>query len=78
MANAVPRLLRLPEVRNRTGYSAPTIWRLIKAGKFPSPVKLCGGRAAMWPEHEVVAVIEAAIEARDEAPRRRAKKRGAR
>jgi prophage regulatory protein len=62
------RLLRLPEVLALTGYSEPSVWRLIKEGKFPKPVHLCGGRAASWPEHEVVAVVEAAIAARD-APR---------
>jgi prophage regulatory protein len=69
MPDKLPRLLRLPEVVSLTGYSEPTIYRLAKAGKFPKPVKLCGGRAAMWPEAEVVAVIEAAIKARDGAAR---------
>jgi len=34
------RILRDDEVRERTGISRTTRWRLIKAEKFPKPVKL--------------------------------------
>src|SRR3954467_3428739 len=34
-----PRL-RDAEVRNRTGLSRTTRWRLVRAGKFPKPVRL--------------------------------------
>jgi prophage regulatory protein len=34
------RILRDSEVRERTGLSRTTRWRLIKAGKFPAPVRL--------------------------------------
>jgi prophage regulatory protein len=34
------RILRDAEVRNRTGLSRTTRWRLVRAGKFPKPVRL--------------------------------------
>ena len=34
------RILRDEEVRNRTGLSRTTRWRLVRAGKFPRPVRL--------------------------------------
>ena len=52
------RLLRLPEVMERTGVSKPTIYRLIKAGEFPKPVSL-GVRAVGWDAHSIDEWIEA-------------------
>lgn len=59
------RLLRLPEVRSRTGFSRSEIYRRIAAQPptFPLPVKL--GRASAWPEHEINAWCEARIAERD-------------
>ncbi len=34
------RILRCPEVCHRTGMSKATVYRLVKAGQFPKPVKL--------------------------------------
>lgn len=58
------RLLRLPEVKARTGCSRSEVYRRIAIGTFPAPVKL-GDRATAWPEHEVQAWCEARIAARD-------------
>lgn len=33
------RLIRLPEVMNKTGYSKAWIYRLISRGVFPEPIK---------------------------------------
>ena len=52
------RLLRMPEVLERTGVSKATIYRLIKAGKFPKPVGL-GVRAVGWDAHAIDEWIEA-------------------
>lgn len=41
------RLLRLPEVRNATGFSRSEIYRLIALKRFPAPVPL-GERAVAW------------------------------
>ena len=45
------RLLRLPEVKAKTGLARSTIYRDIQNGSFPRPVKL--GRASAWPDNEV-------------------------
>ncbi|HEY4981609.1 MAG TPA: hypothetical protein VII24_06645 [Pseudolabrys sp.] len=45
-------------------YSKPHLWRLIKVGRFPAPVK---GLAAenVWPETEIDSVIAERVAARD-------------
>jgi prophage regulatory protein len=45
-------------------YSPAHRWRLIKAGKFPQPVKLGLGRNA-WVDEEVDRYIEGLVAARD-------------
>ncbi len=51
------RLLRLREVRARTGLSRSTIYRLAAEGRFPAPVKLTE-HASAWREDELAAWIE--------------------
>ncbi len=46
------RLLRLVEVRSRTGLSRSTIYRLAAEGRFPAPVKLTA-HASAWREDEI-------------------------
>ncbi len=46
-------MLRLRQVRARTGLSRSTIYALIKDGKFPIQVSLCGNRAVGWVEKEI-------------------------
>lgn len=57
------RLLRLPEVIRRVGYSRPSIYRKIDRTEFPAPVQL-GGRAVAWLESEIDAWIESRVKAR--------------
>ncbi|MEZ2378871.1 helix-turn-helix transcriptional regulator [Enterobacter sp. RCC_40] len=45
-------LIRLQEVRRRTGYSKAWIYRLMSEGKFPTSVKI-GSRAIAFVESEV-------------------------
>jgi len=45
-------LLTQNEVVQLTRLSLPTIWRLRKAGEFPSPFKI-GKRRLLWERHEV-------------------------
>ena len=45
------RILRLPDVKERTGLSRTTIYRKMKEGAFPMCVKL--GAASGWKETEV-------------------------
>ncbi len=58
-------LLRLPEVKARTGLSRSTIYLRIASGNFPSPIKL-GERASAWDSQEIDTWIAARIAARDE------------
>ena len=46
------RLLRLPEVKARTGLGRSSIYRKVGNGSFPSPRTL-GERAVAWRESEV-------------------------
>jgi len=46
------KVLRLPEVRKRTGLSHATIWRMERADQFPKRVRLAT-RAVGWREAEV-------------------------
>lgn len=45
-------LIKRAEVEARTGLARSTLFTLVKAGDFPSPVKV-GGRAVAWVESEV-------------------------
>ena len=40
-------IFRLPKVLEMTGLSRTTVWRYVKAGTFPAPLKL-GPRAVGW------------------------------
>jgi len=60
MNNSV-RMLRLPEVVNRTALSRSQIYRLIELGTFPRQVSL-GERAAGWVEEEVEGWLRERIE----------------
>lgn len=60
-----PRLLRFPQVRDRTGIGPTKCYELIKQGKFPAPVKV--GAASFWVEHEVEGFISSRIAERDAA-----------
>lgn len=48
----VDRILRRPEVENRTGLSRSAIYRRIAAGEFPPPRDL-GGNAVGWHESAI-------------------------
>ena len=60
------KILRVPEVSDRIGYSIPSIWRLAREGKFPKPLKL-GPQASGWLEDEVEAWINTRIDERNSA-----------
>lgn len=57
-------LLRLPEVKTRTGLSRSEIYRRVQAGRFPSPVKL-GERCTAWVSADIDRWIASHIAARD-------------
>lgn len=53
-------LLRLPEVKARTGLSRSSIYAYIARGEFPRSVAL-GARAVAWPSLAISAWIDARI-----------------
>lgn len=51
------RILRLPEVMQRTGLSRSTIYAYMKYGNFPKPIPI-GDRAVGWLESAIDEWIE--------------------
>lgn len=51
------KIIRLPEVKATVSLSTATIYRLIKAGDFPAPIKL-GKHASGWLESAVQTWIQ--------------------
>jgi len=58
--SSTPRIVRLPEVRTRTGLSRTTLYQRMKEGSFPHTVDL-GGRLVGWLESEINAWIAGRI-----------------
>ncbi len=46
------RLIKLPEVMQRTGKKRSTIYANVKAGLMPAPIKI-GEKAVCWVETEI-------------------------
>lgn len=53
----VEKILRLPDVKARTGLSRSSIYSRISAGTFVAPIKI-GPRSVGWLEREVEAWID--------------------
>ena len=58
----VPRILRMPQVRERTGLSRSTVYRLLEQGRFPTPISL-SQNAVGWPEPVIDAWLRERIAA---------------
>jgi prophage regulatory protein len=58
------RILRLPAVREKTGYPTTTIYDKMKRGEFPRPVEL-GPHSVGWVESEVDQHLRGLIAKRD-------------
>lgn len=56
----VNNILRISQVKQRTGLSRSSIYAKSASGEFPSPIKL-GSRASGWVEQEVDDWIEERI-----------------
>lgn len=54
------RLIRVPEVLRRVGFSRTTMYELIKEGRFPDKI-IIGARAVAFVESEIDAWIENTI-----------------
>lgn len=59
-----PSVLRLPAVLRMIGLSRPTLYRMVKAGTFPQPIKL-GAAAVGWLADDVSQWIAERVTARD-------------
>ena len=46
------QLLRREEVEAQTGLGCSTIYRLMRTGEFPTPIRI-GPRAVRWPQSEL-------------------------
>lgn len=51
------RLLRMPAVQELTGFSRTEIYKQMKDGKFPKPLKI-GARSVAWTEASIEAWIK--------------------
>ena len=49
--------LRLPRVQTLTGLSRSTLWRMVKEGAFPKPLRL-GKKAIGWRESDILNWLE--------------------
>lgn len=58
------RLVTMPELIELVPFSRGHVYRLIREGKFPAPIKL-GDRRVAWLEHELEHWISARIAERD-------------
>ena len=63
------RLLRLSEVRARTALERSTIYRKMREGSFPEPLKI-EARAVRWRESEIEAWLAARPRATGDRPPR--------
>ncbi|MDE3157089.1 MAG: AlpA family transcriptional regulator [Acidobacteriota bacterium] len=57
-------ILRLPAVKARVGLSRSSIYKMVSAREFPTPVRL-GPRAVGWLESEVEAWLASRVQLRD-------------
>lgn len=58
------RIIRLPELETKVGWSGQNIYRKVRAGLFPKPVQL-GNQTVGWIEAEIDDWITARIKERD-------------
>lgn len=57
------KILRLPDVKSRTGLSRSAIYLLVSKGEFPAPIRL-GARTVGWVDAEVSDWLDERIEQR--------------
>jgi predicted DNA-binding transcriptional regulator AlpA len=60
------KLLRFPEVEQRVRLKRTAIYKLIKAAKFPAPVKQ--GGASFWFDEDIDAYLDGLKSARQASP----------
>jgi len=55
-------ILRMPAVKSKTGLAKTTIYRKVRSGEFPKPIKL-SERASGWDESLIDAWLQSRIAA---------------
>ena len=50
------KLLDRPAVLERIGFKTSTLYKMMRAGQFPQPIKI-GPRIVRWPESEIEAYL---------------------
>jgi predicted DNA-binding transcriptional regulator AlpA len=50
----------MPEVQSRSGFKTSHLYELIKAGRFPAPIKI--GNSSRWLESEIESWIAQQVE----------------
>ena len=70
------RLLTRREVQRQVGLSGSAIYQGVKAGRFPSPIRVTD-RAVRWPESEIIAWLETRPRWQVDAAEWRAQRRAA-
>ena len=63
MPHQPTRILRLPEVKDRTGFSRSMIYRMMRENRFPQAITLFGTRCVGWVESEIDTWVAEKIEA---------------
>ena len=58
-SESAERLLGKPEILGLLAISRTQLWRLIRAGRFPEPIRL-GHRTVRWRERDVATWLDAA------------------
>ncbi len=66
MSTTPRRILRLPEVVQRTGYKRSSIYDLMKRGLFPKSKKI-GAQAVGWDSDEIDRWVDDKLGVNDEA-----------
>ena len=59
----LPRLRRMPYVKAFTNLSDPTIWRKVKDGTFPRPIRI-GAKSVAWLEEDLIEWVQQLVDAR--------------
>lgn len=67
LVNTTTHILRMPNVKSRTGLSRSTIYAMIKDNRFPKYISL-GARSVGWLESEIDAWIESRVNASRNQP----------
>ena len=68
MQNVKTRLLNRREVQQACGLSKSTLYRLMRSGYFPEPLKI-GPKAIRWRLDEIQEWVESRPRARGESPK---------